>query len=83
MTAAAWQETLAKIQAEARQLSPAQVLLTLVAAPLFLAGWLVCKSLRVAWVGFSWAWVAALVGWRYAGGMRGLPGRPDRQQVPL
>lgn len=82
MTAQAWQQVLERIEAEARTLTPRQVLLTLISAPLFALGWLVCKTLRAGWLAFTWSWTAALVGWRIAGGMRGMPGRPDKQ-VPL
>jgi hypothetical protein len=69
------------IDREARQLDPRRVALTLLTAPLLVVGWLACKLLRVAWLAFAWAWTAGLVGWRVAGGLQGLPGRPDRSQV--
>lgn len=79
MTAQAWQQTLERIQAEARQLTPGQVLLTLVSAPLFILGWLAAKIVQVLWLAIAWSWTAGLVGWLQAGGHDGR--KPP--QVPL
>jgi phosphatidylglycerophosphate synthase len=71
MTAAAWQQVLERIETQARELTPRQVLLTLIAAPLFVAGWLLAKTAQVAFIALVWAWVAGLEGWREAGGLHG------------
>lgn len=59
-------QALEDIRAEARSLDPVRVLLTLVAVPFVVAGWLVGKSALVVWTALSWAWTAAVVGWRAA-----------------
>lgn len=71
MTAQVWQQTLERIQTEARQLTPGQVLLTLVSAPLFLLGWLLARVVQVLWLAIAWSWTAGLVGWQQAGGHTG------------
>jgi len=53
---------LERIDAEARQLDPARVLLTILAAIPFVIGWLLGK----AWLVLAWLWTAAVVGWREA-----------------
>lgn len=58
------QVPLERINAEARQLDPVRVLLTLLAAPLFALGWLVAKVALVAWIVVAWSWTAARVGWQ-------------------
>lgn len=83
MTAAHWQQLLQQVEVEARQLQPRRVALTLVGGLFFAVGWLLCQLLRGAWLVVAWSWTAALVGWREAGSLRGLPGRPDRQPEPL
>jgi len=56
------------VHAEARELRPLKVLLTLVALPFFLAGVVLGAVVKVAWVAFAWAWAAAVVGYRSARG---------------
>ncbi|WP_327047278.1 hypothetical protein OG320_05135 [Microbispora sp. NBC_01189] len=65
----------ARIDAEARQLDPAKVLLTILIAPLFLTGWLAGK----AWLVLAWIWTAVLVGWREARAPRPLKAADDEQ----
>jgi hypothetical protein len=77
VTAAAWQQVLERIETEARQLSPRQVLLTLVSLPFFVLGWVAAKAVTGAWLAVAWAWVALLDGWRVAGGVDG------RAKAPL
>lgn len=64
-------QVLEDIQAEARTLDPVRVLLTLIAVPFFLAGWIVSKVAVVVWVALTWIWTAVLVGWRTARGQDG------------
>ncbi|MBX6382174.1 MAG: hypothetical protein IRZ07_04240 [Microbispora sp.] len=51
-----------RIDAEARKLDPARVLLTVLAVIPFVLGWLLGK----AWLVVAWLWTAAVVGWREA-----------------
>lgn len=51
-----------RIQAEARQLDPVKVLLTLIAVIPFALGW----SLGKAWLAVAWLWTAGRVGWQEA-----------------
>jgi len=53
---------LERIDAEARQLDPSRVLLTILAAIPFVIGWLLGKG----WLAVAWLWTAAVVGWREA-----------------
>lgn len=53
-----------RINAQARELDPARVLLTLLAAPLFVLGWATAKVVRAVWIAFAWTWTAARVGWQ-------------------
>lgn len=63
-----FQATLDRIQSDAAQLQPARVALTVVAAPLFVVGWLAGKAWSVVWVVASWLLAAAAVGWSSARG---------------
>lgn len=64
-------QVLEDIQAEARTLDPVRVLLTLIAVPFVVVGWIVAKAALVLWTAFSWAWTACVVGWRAARGEDG------------
>jgi hypothetical protein len=50
------------IRAEARELDPVKVLLTLVLLPFFVVGF----SARFAWVVISMVWTGCVYGWRVA-----------------
>lgn len=58
------QATLDKIQADAAQLQPSRVALTMVAAPLFALGWAAAKAWAVLWLLISWVMAATVVGWK-------------------
>ena len=57
-----------EITARAREARPGRVALTVLAAVLFGAGWAAAKSLSLAWLGVSWCFTAARLGWRDARG---------------
>jgi hypothetical protein len=57
-----------QISERARQARPGRVALTVLAGALFAAGWLVAKTLAVAWLGVAWCFTAARMGWRDARG---------------
>lgn len=57
-----------RIDTEARELHPGRVLLTLLAAPFFIIGWIAAHVVRIAWRAIAWCWVAILVGYRVANG---------------
>jgi hypothetical protein len=67
MSALMSEQTLEQIRAEARELDPARVALTLLAAPFYALGFLVCMLAKALWVVVAFAWVASLTGWRKAG----------------
>lgn len=64
--------TVDRIDAEARQLDPAKVALTLIALVPFLLFWLAGVAARAVWLVAAWLWTAGVVGWRSA-----WPPRPD------
>ncbi len=58
---------------EARRIEPAAVagkagrlLLTVLAAILYSAGWTVRKAFVVTWLAITWSWAAVRFGWREA-----------------
>lgn len=55
-----------RVEREARLLRPARVVLTVIAVPLFVLGWVASKVLLGLWLVLAWAWTATLVGWRTA-----------------
>ena len=57
---------LAGVRAEARSLDPLKVVLTIVAAPFFVVGWLLGQAARLLLVLVAFAWSAAVVGYRTA-----------------
>lgn len=57
-----------EITEQAREVKPGRALLTVVAGVLFGLGWIVAKVFGVAWLGFTWSWVAVREGWRAAHG---------------
>lgn len=56
--------TLDKIQADAAELQPSRVGLTIVAAPLFAVGWAAAKTWAVIWLVITWVMAATVVGWK-------------------
>lgn len=66
---------LERIDAEARQLDPAKVLLTILAAIPFVIGWLLGK----AWLVAAWLGTALVVGWREARTPRTVKAADDEQ----
>lgn len=59
---------LERIDVESRNLDPVRVLLTVVSAPFFAAGWLVGQAFRLVWLVVAWMWTAGVVGFRTARG---------------
>lgn len=55
-----------EIRAEARNLDPVRVLLTVLMVVPFVLGWLAGQAARAVWVVGSFVWVSAVVGWRVA-----------------
>lgn len=55
-----------QVRAEARELDPAKVLLTLLFVVPFTLGWLAGGVVRVLWTVFAWTWTALVVGFRTA-----------------
>lgn len=53
-----------RVDADARELRPHLVVLTIIAAVLFAIGWLVGIVLRGVWMLFAWAWAACKVGFK-------------------
>ncbi|PXY21134.1 hypothetical protein [Prauserella muralis] len=65
--------TVDRIQAKATEFRPTKALLTLLAAPLFVLGFLAYTVYRVARLIVSWLWAATIVGWEAAA-----EARPER-----
>lgn len=57
-----------EVRAEARELDPVRVLLTLLMVVPFVLGWTVAKIVRAFWFVTAFAWTAVIVGWRTARG---------------
>lgn len=55
-------QLLDRVHAEARELRPVRVLLSIIAAVPFLIGAAIGVVFRVAWVAVAWMWAAAVVG---------------------
>ena len=55
-----------QVHAEARELRPLRVLLTLLALPFFLIAFAARLVFVVIWVALTWCWSALVVGWRAA-----------------
>lgn len=55
-----------QVRAEARELDPAKVLLTVLFVLPFALGWLVGVAVRAVWTVFAWTWTAVVVGFRTA-----------------
>jgi hypothetical protein len=62
-----------QIDAEAKQLDPRKVLLTLAMVVPFVLGWLVGMTVRALWATFAWIWTAGVVGFRAARPVRDKP----------
>lgn len=59
---------LGRITTRARAAHPGRVLLTVIAALLFGAGWVAFKVFAAAWFAFAWCAVAVHEGWHEARG---------------
>jgi hypothetical protein len=81
VTVQAWRQVLEQVEKEARGLDPAKALLAVISAPLFVLGFVAVLLLQVAWMALAFAWSGLLVGWRQAGGVDAVRGRP-RQVDP-
>lgn len=57
-----------QITEQARAAKPGRVALTVLAGVLFGAAWLVAKAWGALWLGVSWCFTAARLGWREARG---------------
>lgn len=55
-----------QVRAEASELDPARVLLTILFVAPFVVGWLVGMVVRACWTVLAWTWTAAVVGFRTA-----------------
>lgn len=55
-----------QVRAEARELDPAKVLLTILFVLPFVLGWLAGMTVRATWTVFAWTWTAMVVGFRTA-----------------
>jgi hypothetical protein len=66
LTSIADRVPLDRIDRRARQARPGRVLLTLIAAILFGAGWLAYKTCAVTWLAAAWCGSAVAEGWQSA-----------------
>lgn len=57
---------LTEVRAEASSLDPLKILLTLVAAPFFVIGWVVGQAARLVVAAVVFGWSAGVVGYRAA-----------------
>lgn len=55
-----------RIQAKSAEFDLPRFLLTLVALPFFVLGWVVYHAWRVLCVVCGWAWAACVIGWEQA-----------------
>jgi hypothetical protein len=62
-----------RIERRARQAHPGRVLLTVIVATLFAAGWLACKACALAWLALAWCGSAVIEGWQTAKAGRRAP----------
>jgi hypothetical protein len=78
MTAQSWAQLVERIDTQARQLQPREVLLSLIFVVPFVVGWLAARALAGGWIVVAWVWSAGLAGWQQAGGLHGRkpPGPP-------
>ncbi|MBM3659483.1 MAG: hypothetical protein FJW95_08245 [Actinobacteria bacterium] len=53
-----------RVHDQARELRPLRVLLTILAAPFFVLGFLVRAVFAIVWVALTWCWAATVVGWQ-------------------
>lgn len=65
---------LERIQAQASEIDPVKVAVSIVAAIPYVLGWVIAKVFTVAWVVLSWTIAAGRVGWQDA--------REGRRQQP-
>jgi hypothetical protein len=65
-----WRQVFERVESQARTLTPQRVLLTLIAAPLFLLGFLAARICALVWLVFAWTLTAIQLGWRDAGGLQ-------------
>lgn len=61
-----FKQLLERVDTDARELKPHLVVLTVIAAVLFVVGWLIGKAFRAVWLLFAWAWAASKVGFKVA-----------------
>lgn len=62
-----------RIQEKATEFQPIKMLLTLLALPFFVVGWVAYTVYRVVRLVASWLWAAVMVGWETA-----QPSKADR-----
>lgn len=58
--------TAEQIQARAREITPARVLLFLIGGLFWAIGWVLCKSWLLLWTGISWVLSGVEQGWKDA-----------------
>lgn len=68
MTSLTEQFSLDDLSAKAAEVKPGRAVLTVIASVLFGAGWLAARVFSVAWLAFTWSWVAVREGWRASHG---------------
>ena len=61
-------QLLDQVDADARELRPGRVVLTVIFAVLFVVGWVVGAVFRAVWLVIAWAWAAAVVGFNKSSG---------------
>lgn len=54
------------VHAQARELRPLRVLLTVLAFPFFVLGWGIRVVVGAVWFVLAWCWAAVVVGWQAA-----------------
>lgn len=55
---------LERIDQQAKEIDPRRVVMTLLALPLFVLGYVVASVCKVVWMVGTWMWVAMLAGWQ-------------------
>ena len=63
-----FKQTIERVDADARELRPHLLVLTVITAVLFAAGWIVGQVSRGIWLVVAWMWAAAVVGFKSANG---------------
>jgi hypothetical protein len=62
----AWPQFVERVESEARQVKPGRLVLTLIAAVLYVVGWLIGWVFRGVWLVVSWSIAACKVGFSEA-----------------